>query len=51
MNKSGLISFISKHSDRYGDLLLKLMDRYRLTNLQEATEEQLQEFIEQEVKK
>lgn len=47
MNKSRLISIISNASNKYGDKLVDFMDKYNLYNLQSATEEQLQEYIEE----
>jgi len=47
MNKSRLISIISNASNKYGDKLVDFMDNYNLYNLQSATEEQLQEYIEE----
>ena len=44
-NKDYLITIISEASDRTGDKLLAFMDKYHLTNLQEATEAQLESFI------
>lgn len=41
------IKKISKLSDRYGDKLLELMDRYSANNLQEITNEQAKEFYEE----
>ena len=43
--KDELIMYISKQSNRYGNKLLDFMDRYGLTNLQEATVAQLSEYI------
>lgn len=45
-----LITIISNHSDRYGNLLIKFLVRYNLTNLQQAGIEQLEEFIREEIK-
>ncbi|WP_342759443.1 hypothetical protein [Kineothrix sedimenti] len=45
-----LITIISNHSDRYGNLLIKFLVRYNLTNLQQAGIEQLEEFIKEEIK-
>lgn len=45
-----LITIISNHSDRYGDLLIKFLVRYNLTNLQQAGIEQLEEFIKEKIK-
>lgn len=47
MNKSRLVSIISKASNKYGDKLVDFMDKYNLYNLQSASEEQLQEYIEE----
>lgn len=46
--KDELIKIISRNSDRYGDLLLKVLDKYDKHGLIELTEEQLKEFIEEE---
>ena len=45
---SELIGVISKASDRYGDKLIKFMDRYGLKSLSEAKAERLEEFIREE---
>ena len=45
--QSQLIEIISSQCDRYGDKLLEFMDMYKLTCLQEATTEQLGEYISQ----
>lgn len=41
------IKKISEMSDRYGDKLIELMDRYKVTGLREITEEQAKEFYEE----
>ena len=43
--KSWLIQIISQASNDTGDRLLDFMELYNLDNLQEATEEQLQQYI------
>lgn len=48
MSKDELISVISHASDHYGDKLLAFLYRYGLDGLQEATTEQLEEFIKTE---
>lgn len=48
MREVALIRFISAHSSRYGDKLLDFMERYGLSNLASATEEQLTEYVERE---
>lgn len=45
---SELIEIISRAGDRYGSLLLKFMERYKLHCLREATVEQLLAFVEAE---
>lgn len=47
MNKSRLVSIISKAGNKYGDKLIDFMDKYNLYNLQSATEEQLEEYIKE----
>ena len=47
MSKWNYIEKISKLSDRYGDKLLELMDRYNVNNLREITEEQAKEYYEE----
>ena len=49
-NKDFLITVIHDASDRYGDKLIAFMDKYHLTNLQEATEAQLEAFILDDLK-
>lgn len=46
--KSDLIDIISSQSDRYGDKLLDFLDKNHLTCLQDATVEQLQNYIKEE---
>ena len=41
-----LIKIIASKSDRYGDKLIAFMDKYSLSNLQQATIPQLKEFIQ-----
>lgn len=41
-----LIQIIASKSDRYGDKLIAFMDKYSLSNLQQATIPQLKEFIQ-----
>lgn len=48
MSIDKLIGIISRASDHYGDKLIEFMNRYGLRNLQEATKEQLEEFIKTE---
>ena len=50
MNKEQYIKLISSKSDRYGDKLLELMDKYNKNNLMEITLEEAKEFWE-EIKK
>ena len=47
MNKWNYIKKISKLSNRYGDKLLELMDRYNVNNLREITEEQAKEYYKE----
>ena len=44
MDKWDYISLISKQSDKYGDLLLELMEKYNRYNLQEVTMQEVMEF-------
>lgn len=48
MEEGQLINIISEAGDRYGNLLLKFMERYGLKCLADATAEQLSAFIEAE---
>lgn len=48
MSKEQLITIISAAGDRYGNLLLKFMDRFGLNCLAEAEVEQLAAFVEAE---
>lgn len=48
MTKEELIHIISKNSDRYGNLLIKCMEQYNVTNLQELKTENLEEFIKEQ---
>lgn len=41
------IHLLSNRSGRYGDYLLKMMDYYEVSNLQEITEEQARSYWEQ----
>ena len=43
--KAKLINAISVRSDRYGDKLVQFLDHYNLVGLQEASLEQLKEFL------
>lgn len=43
-----LIDIISSKSDRYGDKLIDFLNKNNLTGLQEATIEQLQNYIKEE---
>ena len=45
-SKDELIMFISERSSRYRDKLIDFMYQYKLTNLQQATVEQLKEYIQ-----
>lgn len=50
-NKDRLIQQISDMGDKYGNKLIQFLNEYGLVSLLEATEEQLQEFINKELKK
>ena len=41
---------LSEMSDRYGSLLIKLMDAYGARNLQQISQKQAKEFYEKELK-
>lgn len=47
MNKDKYIKMISAKSNRYGDKLLELMDKYNKPNLKEITLEEAKEFWEE----
>jgi len=49
--KDYYIKKISDESNRYGDLLIEMMDKYGTIGLCEPTVEQVKEFYEKEVKK
>lgn len=51
MSKDDYIKLISYASDKYGNLLLELMDKYNVPNLKEITLEQAKSFYEERVKK
>ena len=46
MGKLEYIKLLSDISDRYGDKLLLLLERYNKNNLQEITFEEVKEFYE-----
>lgn len=46
MDKWDYIGLLSKQSDKYGSLLLDLMEKYNRNNLQEVTEQEVKEFYE-----
>ena len=46
MSKDDYIKLISANSDRYGDKLLLLMDKYNKNNLRDITLEEAKEFWE-----
>ena len=48
--KSKYIRLISKASNKYGNKLLDMMDCYKVNNLKELTEEQVNEYYERNVK-
>lgn len=43
-DKDHYIEMISKASDKYGNLLLLLMDKYEKTNIMSITEEEARQF-------
>lgn len=45
MEKYKLITKLSQMSNKYGDKLIDFMNRYNLNNLQQATVEQLKEYL------
>lgn len=45
MLKWEYIKKISEKDDKYGSLLIELMDKYNKTNLNEISEEEVKEFI------
>jgi len=47
MSKDDYIKLISSNSDRYGDKLLLLMDKYNKNNLRDITLEEAKEFWEE----
>lgn len=47
--KNELIMEIHNLSNRYGDKFIEFMNEYGLTNLQEATKKQLQEYIDNHI--
>ena len=47
MNKWYYIGLISDKSDKYGNLLLELMERNNRYNLQEVTEQEAKYFYEE----
>ena len=47
MSKDDYIKLISANSDRYGDKLLLLMDKYNKNNLRDITLEEAKEFWEE----
>ena len=51
MDKWQYIKAISNASDKFGNLLVELMDAYNVTNLQEISEEQAKEFYERRILK
>ncbi len=46
MKKNDYIRLISANSNKYGDKLLELMDKYNKPNLREITLEEAKEFWE-----
>ena len=47
MDKWEYIKAISNASDKFGNLLIEMMDKYDCINLQEISEEQTKEFYEE----
>ncbi len=47
MSKDDYIRLISSNSNRYGDKLLLLMDKYNKNNLRDITLEEAKEFWEE----
>ena len=47
MTKDDYIKLISSKSDRYGDKLVVLMDKYNKNNLRDITLEEAKEFWEE----
>lgn len=47
MSKDDYIKLISPNSDRYGDKLLLLMDKYNKNNLRDITLDEAKEFWEE----
>lgn len=48
--KTYYIEQISNASDKFGDKLLLLMDKYHKNNLREITEQEVKEFYEMYIK-
>ena len=46
MDKYDYIKILSKESDKYGNILIQMMDRYDANNLRDMSEEQVKEFYE-----
>ena len=46
MNKQECIEILRRLSDRYGDKLVDLMEKYNAHSLAEVTEEQANEYVE-----
>jgi len=47
MSKDDYIKLISSNSDRYGDKLVLLMDKYNKSNLRDITLDEAKEFWEE----
>lgn len=45
--KDEIIHILSASSDRYGNLLIALMDRWGASSLQEITDEQAQQYLKE----
>ena len=50
MSKDDYIKLISSNSDRYGDKLVLLMDKYNKNNLRDITLEEAKEFYKKQIK-
>ena len=46
MSKQECIEVLRRFSDKYGDKLVDLMEKYNVNSLAEVTEEQANEYIE-----
>lgn len=48
MSKDEMVKEISRKSNRYGNLLIKMLDKYNVDGLVELSEEQVRKFYEEE---